>query len=206
MPALGNTDVDFVNRALIMLGEEKINSLTDEDDNSVICATIYEAVRDEVLGKYPWRCLLKKGQLAQLVTAPINEWSYAYQLPSDRVGEIRTVFNSSEIGAKPFKDYEILGNQLLTDAEEVWVEYPYLINESDFPAHIRTLIVFVLAARLAEPITEDSSKGDKWEQRAYGSAGEDGMGGYFARARLVDSAQRPSQELSGEYELVSVRS
>lgn len=205
MPSLGVTDVDLVNRALVNLGETPIQDLTDEDEVSVTCATVYPAVRDEVLGLYPWRCTLKKVQLARVLATPENEWKYAFTLPTDRVGEVRTVWNTSAVGAKPFKLFDIVGNQLMTDATEIWVEYPYLINESDYSGHVRALMVFVLSARLAEPITEDSSKADKWEVKAYGPPGEDGMGGYFARARLMDSQQRPSQELSGDYDLISVR-
>lgn len=206
MPSLGVTDVDLCNRALVNLGEDVIEDLTDEDDISVTCATVYPAVRDEVLGLYKWRCTLKKVQLARLTDAPLNEWTYAFQLPTDRVGEIEAVWNTSQVGAKTYKDYDIVGNQLLTDAETIWVEYPYLVNESDFSGHVRALMVFVLSARLAEPVSEDSSKGEKWEQKAYGLPSEGGMGGYFARARLIDSSQRPSQELSDDYSLVQVRS
>lgn len=205
MPSLGTTDVDLVNRALVLLGQDPIQDLTDEDEVSVTCATVYPAVRDEVLGLYPWRCTFKKVQLARLTEAPLNEWTYKFTLPTDRVGEIRTVFNTDEVGAKPFKEYDIIGNELYTDAEEIWVDYPWLINEDSFTGHVRALMVFVLAARLAEPITEDSEKADKWEAKAYGPPGEDGMGGYFARARLLDSTQRPSQEFATNYDLIDVR-
>lgn len=205
MTSLGVTDVDLVNRALINLGENPIQDLTDEDEISVTCATVYPSVRDEVLGLYPWRCTFNKMKLARLSAAPLSKWKYQFQLPTDRVGEIRTVFNTDAVDARPFKEYDIVGDQLLANVPDIWVDYPYLINESGFSGHVRTLIVFVLSARLAEPISEDSSKSDKWEAKAYGPPGEDGMGGYFARARLMDSQQRPSQEMGANYDLISVR-
>lgn len=204
MISLAVTDIDLVNRALINLGQSPIADLTDDDEVSVTCATVYPAVRDEVLGIYPWRCTIKKVQLARLTDAPVNEWIYAFQLPSDRVGEPRAVFNTSKVGAPPYKEYELIGDQLLTNAPEIWLEYPWLINEANFSQHVRTLIVFVLSARLAEPITEDSSKAQYWEGKAYG-LGEDGMGGYFARARLMDSQGRPSQEMGADYSLINAR-
>lgn len=207
MPALGVTDIDLLGRALVNLGQTPIDSLTDDDEVSQICAVVYPAVRDEVLGLYPWRCLLKEVQLARLTPAPVGGFSYAYQLPTDRVGEIRTVWNTDRVGRFPFKQYKISEDTLLTDAEEIWVEYPYLINESAFPAHVRALMVLALSERLAEPITEDSSKAAYWGSVAYGLPSEGRMGGYFARARLLDSSQSPNQELGGgtEYDLINVR-
>lgn len=205
MTSIGTTDVDLVNRALVNLGQPTIQDLTDEDEVSVTCATVYPMVRDEVLGIYPWRCTFKKVQLARLTDAPVSKWTYAFQLPTDRVGEIRTVFRTSQVGAPAFKDYDIQGDQLLTNAEEIWVDYPWLINEAAFPNHLRTLIVFVLSSRLAEPITEDGDKAEFWLAQAYGTPEEGGMGGYFSRARLIDSVQRPSQEFATNYDLIDVR-
>jgi hypothetical protein len=205
MTSLAVTDIDLINRALVNLGETTITDLTDEDTISVSCATVYPSVRDEVLGLYPWRCTLKRARLARLSTAPENEWTYAFQLPSDRIGEPRTVWNTSKVGAEPFKLFDLEGDTLVTDAAEIWVEYPWLINEANYSAHLRTLIVFVLSARLAEPVTEDSSKSQYWEMKAYGTPSDDGMGGYFARARLMDSQGRPSQEMAADYSLINVR-
>lgn len=207
MPALGVTAEDLVNRALVLLGQDEIDSLTDDDDISMTCARVYAAVRDEVLGIYPWRCTLKEVQLSRLTAAPVGGWKYAYQLPTDRIGEIKTVWNTDSYNRSPFKQYQISEDTLLTDAEEIWVFYPWLIDESAFTGHVRALMQFVLAARLAEPITEDESKSQKWEMKAYGMPGEGGMGGYFARARLVDSAQSPSEEMAGgtDYDLINVR-
>lgn len=205
MPALGVSAEDLVNRALTLLGEDTIESLSDTDDKSLTCNQVYVATRDEVLSLYPWRCLMKKAQLSQVVAAPTSEWTYAYTLPSDRLGQLETVFTSNDVGALPFRDFDIVGDQLLTDATEIWADYPALIAPTDFPAHIRALMQFALAARLAEPITEDQSKAEKWEEKAFGPPGAQGMGGFFARARLIDSQQRPSQEIDGDYSLATVR-
>jgi len=66
-------------------------------------------------------------------------------------------------------------------------------------------MIYTAAARFAEPLTDDSSKAEGWDMKAYGSPSEMQQGGYFAIAKQIDAQQRPSQEASGDYSLIDVR-
>lgn len=203
--AAGNTDVDTCARALVCLGLKPINTLVGDDDKVTACRTIYPMVRKEVLSRYPWRHTIKKVRLGRLTEAPVGEWLYAFQLPSDRIAGPRAVFTSGDKGAPTLKEYDIYGDTLLANDPAVWIDYQATTNESKDPPYVQTLMTYVMAARLAEPLTDDSSKGERWETMAYGSPAEKQMGGYFETAKNLDSQQRPSQEISGDYSLISCR-
>ncbi len=203
--AAGNTDVDYCARALVNLGLKPINSLLGEDDKVVTCRTLYPMVRKEVLGRYPWRFTMAKRQLARLSDVPVNEWLYAFQLPSDRLGGPRAVFASGQRGAPTLKEYDVYQDHLYANEPAIWIDYQANQNEAKDPPYISTLMVYVMSARLSEPLTDDSSKGERWEMQAYGSPAEKQMGGYFETAKALDAQQRPSQEVSGDYSLISVR-
>ena len=204
MPSIAVTDIELISQALVLIGLSPIQSFGD-DDKSQACKTIFPMVKKEVLGKYPWRCTIKKVRLSKLSDAPNSEWEYQYTLPSDRLSGIRAVFDSPLPGARTIKEYDISGGVLLANIPSVWVDYQRLVLESDMDAHIQVLFSYVLASRLAEILTDDSSKSKYWNEVAYGSPAEKGMGGYFESARLIDSQTRPSQEIAGDYSLIDVR-
>lgn len=203
--AAGNTDVDICARALVCLGLTPINSLAGSDDKETLCRTLYPMVRKEVLSRYPWRHTIAKVRLSRLTAAPVNEWKYAFQLPENRLCGPRAVYNSKEVNARPITQYDIFQDHLYSNEESIWIDFQADQNESKDPPYVQTLMVYVMAARLAEPATDDSGKGERWETMAYGSPAEKQQGGYFELAKNLDSQQRSSQEVSGDYSLLSCR-
>jgi len=152
----------------------------------------------------PWRFAMKKVQLAQLTTAPINEWKYAYQLPSDRIGAPFALFNSSAIGAQPIKYYEVFGDQVFTDEVRLYCDYPFKPIEQAFPSYFTEFMVLAVAANIALPITDQQNNASHFRELAYGMPSENGAGGQLARARFADSSQQPPQVIE-EYTLIDVR-
>jgi hypothetical protein len=99
--ASGDTDVSICSDACLLLGAGTISSFTDGYDKSTVCSRLYPDIRDTVLGMREWSFSVVKSVLARNVTAPINEWSYKYDLPGDlNVGPI-AAYNSSSSGATP---------------------------------------------------------------------------------------------------------
>lgn len=200
-----NTPIDMCAKALVCIGLKPINTFVGTDDKIVTCATIYPMVRDEIMSIYPWRFTTVKKQISRLTAPPANEWKYAFQLPSGRMGGPIAVFNSGEEGAKPIKGYDVYQDHLYTNEEKIWIDYTAPQDEAKWPPYVITLAIFVIASRIAEPLTDDSSKTDKWHALAYGPPSANMQGGYFSTAKGIDARQRPSQEISGDFSLVDVR-
>jgi len=203
--AAGDTDVSICSHALLLLGSSSITSFDDGTAGSGAASKIYPKVKSSTLGMYPWTFTLRKVQLGQLAASPTNVWTYAYQLPADMItGVPRRVFNSGQTGIPVFKDYEIQGDQLLTDQTTIYVDYQQTVAEPAMPEYFVNLLVYQMAWHLAEPVTDQITKAEYWRGIATGSVQESGRGGYFRTATNIDSSGQSTQVI-GDYLLTSIR-
>lgn len=147
---------------------------------------------------------MKKIALARLITAPGSVWQYAYQLPGDRLGSPRAVYDSAAVGSTPRKEWEIQGDQLLTNLEAVYIDYQYSTPEYAMPQYFIQLLKYQVAWHIAEPITEQAEKAGFWRRMALGEAGENGRGGYFRQATQIDGANN-SIKVIDDYTLITAR-
>jgi hypothetical protein len=202
--AAGDTGVRICSDALLMLGAKAITSFNDGTDSSSVCDRLYPNVRDSTLTMYRWSFSMKKIALAQLVTAPGSYWKYAYQLPGDRLGNPMAVYPSSNVGTPIDKDWEIQGDQLLTNLTAVFIDYQYSVPEYAMPQYFVQLLKYQMAWHIAEAITEQADKSLRWQRVALGDPAENMRGGYFRQACQMDAQGNPSRVID-DYTLVAVR-
>ena len=187
-----------------MLGAKAISSFNDGTDESSVADRLYPDVRDTTLVMYPWSFNTKKIQLARLLTSPNSVWRYAYQLPGDRLASPRAVYESSNVGSPVRKDWEIQGDEMLTNLESVYIDYQYSVPEARWPQYFVQLMKYMMAWHMAMPITEQSDRAIYWQGVATGSANENGRGGYFRTATQIDGQTNPSRAFS-DFTLVDAR-
>ena len=183
-----DTDVTICSHALQMLGEAAISSFSEGTTAANLSAELYPDTRDSLLIKYPWSWSIKKVDLARSATAPVNEFSFAYPKPSDSLtGVPRAVFNSSDSGAVPITSgWEVYEREIITNQENITIDYQFRPLEQVMPSYFIQLLKYVMAGILAEPVTDQTSKGVFYNALAYGPPAEGGRGGYFRQAAAVD--------------------
>jgi hypothetical protein len=202
--ASGDTDVSICSDACLLLGAGTISSFTDGYDKSTVCSRLYPDIRDTVLGMREWSFSVVKSVLARNVTAPINEWSYKYDLPGDlNVGPI-AAYNSSSSGATPITSWERIGNYVYTNEETIYIDYQKIVTESLMPAYFVNLLKYAMASVIAETVTDQITKAEYWHKRAFGAEWENGRGGQFRIAAQMDGANNVTQTFEN-FELVLVR-
>lgn len=202
--AAGDTGITICSDALLMLGAKAISSFNDGTDESSVCDRLYPDIRDSTLMMYPWSFSMKKIALARLITAPGSVWKYAYQLPGDRLGSPRAVYDTAAVGATPRKEWEIQGDQLLTNLEAVYIDYQYSTPEYAMPQYFVQLLKYQVAWHIAEPITEQAEKAGFWRRMALGEPSENGRGGYFRQATQIDGANNTIKVID-DYTLITAR-
>lgn len=202
--AAGDSALSICSDALLMLGAKPISSFTEGTDEASTCDSLYPNIRDQAIMIYPWSFSFKKVQLAQLVTTPTNEYKYEYQMPADRLGAPRAVYNSASVGAYPIKDYRIMGAKLLTNEQTIYVDYQYSLEESEMPVWFVQLLKYLVAWHIAIPITDQVEKAQYWQGVAVGSPGENGRGGYFRSAMNIDGQNQPTNSIQ-DFSLIDVR-
>jgi hypothetical protein len=202
--AAGDTGVSICSDALLLIGAKAISSFNDGTDESSVCDRLYPDIRDSTLVMYPWTFGMKKVQLARLITTPGSVWEYEYQLPGDKLANPRAVYDTAQPGAYPRKEWEIQGDKLLTNLPEVFIDYQYSVPEFAMPQYFVQLLKYMVAWHIAETVTEQQDKANKWQRVATGDISENGRGGYFRTAAQIDGQNNPVRVIE-DYTLVAVR-
>ena len=201
--ASGDTSLSICSDALLMLGANPISSFTEGTDEANICNSLYPDIKHKTIATYPWSFSFKKVQLARLITTPTTEYQYEYALPSDMIGTPRALFISS-LGSASQRDYRLMGGKLLTDYNEVYVDYQFNVEEYEMPHYFVQNMKYQLVWHLAMPITDQLEKTDYWRTVAQGTPGENGRGGYMRQAMNIDGQGQPTNSLQ-DFPLIDVR-
>lgn len=159
------SEVNICNMALLGLGKDRINNLTDGNDRASACLEFYEPTRDALIRAFPWDFAKARKTLAPLAAAP--DWGYAYQfqLPTQPKC-LRVLMVNGDREANGSDNYGVTwvreGDKLLTD--EATVKLLYLQQITD-PTKFDALFYSLLAKRLerdiAYTVTKSVSKAQK---------------------------------------------
>jgi len=202
--ASGDTSLSICSDALLMLGAKPISSFDEGTDEASVANRLYPDIRDQALLMYPWSFSFKKTSIARLITTPTNEYRYEYQLPGDRLTSPRAIYDSNAVGIPPRKEYRIIGDKLLTDYEQVYIDYQYAVPEYDMPSYFVQLLKYMMSWHLALPITDQTDKSQYWQSVAVGSPSDNGRGGYLRQAMNIDGAGNPTNAIN-DFSLIAVR-
>lgn len=141
--------ISLLSKALILCGEKPLESLSDDRYGAQVGSNLFEVIYEAEIQSNRWRFSMKKGALTRLVTTPLNEWRYAYQLPTDML---------LLVGMTRPQPYEIYGEHLYTNATEVEIEYQYKPAVDKLPAYFSLLMCYALAKDAVVPITENEAR------------------------------------------------
>lgn len=75
--------IDIFNRALVILGEERVSSPSQDVKAARELSAVWETTRRALLRGYRWGFAMKRAQLAALASAPLTQFDFQYLLPSD---------------------------------------------------------------------------------------------------------------------------
>lgn len=190
--------IDIINNALVRLGAAPIQSETLTGTDAYVM--IYDTVIGALVSRYPWSFQTKFAQLGRLLTPPLSQWQYGYQLPADLLGTPRAVYASVPTGGGwpelPVTAFEIMGDTLFTNETQIWLRYTFALSPARWPGYFTELAVMALAAEYAISVREDAALRNSIRTDVYGSSREQGEGGMLAEAKAIDASSQPSRTLS----------
>jgi len=190
------TAVEICANALVRLGASPIQSFTEGTDIATSCNSIYNFKKDYMLAVYPWNFTKKFVQLSRLTASPTAQWKYQYSLPADRtMSGLIAVFTSESVGAIPIQNYTLIGNSLMCDQSELWVEYQADVAESLWAPYFTEMMVSVMMVELSFLVTDNASLRQELNTQTYGVPSEFGVGGIYGKAMALDSRDNPTMQV-----------
>jgi len=133
--------IDMFNLALVRAGSPTIVSPTEEGNKADMCRRLYPEARDEVLRMYDWPSVIKRVNLAKITSTDLDQYVYAYQLPSDCVKVIITI---------PESNYVIESGKLYSDTDNLAIKYSM---GGDDPTTYDDLLFKCISLNLAAQLT-----------------------------------------------------
>lgn len=145
------SDVEICNRALGLLGAQRITSLIDDSKAGRACNNNYVTSRDTVFQEHTWKECTRRAILAPLSSAPLFEWTYQYQLPTDPYCiRVLDVYNS-------VSSWKVEGRYLLTNDATVNIVYIGRITDPNvYSPMLKEAIALKLASDICFEITGDA--------------------------------------------------
>ena len=198
-----SADIRLCNEALRLLGEFGIVSFEEGTDQAQTVGAIYSSKLTYLLTLHPWRFTLTKQRLARLTDVPDSEWLYMHALPVPMLA-LRSLFPTNAAGASPVKQYEIYGNRVLSNLQDLWADYQVATDPDTWPPYFRQLALAALAADFSMAVGAGMSAADVFHRRAFGSPAEMMNGGLLGAARRLDSMQQPGSGIR-DFPLVTAR-
>lgn len=180
---MSTTAIDICAQALVMIGAAPISSFDDGTTEATVSSVLYEQTVLDHLSRYRWRFAIGLEQLSRLVDAPAARWDAAYQLPTTCLQPLTVLVNDQPIDFDRYED-RIFCNAV--EADEVFLEGVYRVNETAFPAWFATLLQLQMASHYALAIAAKPELADYLDKKALRQA---------AICRNIDSQARTAPDL-----------
>ena len=140
--------IEIISNSMILIGANPVSSLS-EGTEGLVANALYENAYKGLLASHTWRFATKKTQLARLTEAPLNQYLYQYQIPSDKVTIVRVQSNT---------DYEIYGDKIYSNYPTMSIEYRYRVDEVLLPDYFILALQYLLASQFAVPVTDNTQR------------------------------------------------
>ena len=155
---MATTFVEIANRAITFLGGEPITALTDDTKEGRSCNRLYEQTRDQLLRDHHWNFAIKRASIAANTTAPLYEYTNAYDFPD---GCLKI------IDVEATEEWFVEGRQIVTD-QGAPLKIVYINRVTDpnlFDAKFIETYSMRLAADIAYDITASQTVAAQAEQK-----------------------------------------
>lgn len=142
------TEVQIVNLALSWLGQNLINSLTDNQNEAKVMNANYALSRDKVLAEHAWTFALRREVLAPVAPLPEFGSQRKFLIPSDvlRVHRVYRASNTAQTERFQNARWVREGQFILAAEVQIWAHFIYRETNSD---RYSTPFAHAVAARLA---------------------------------------------------------
>ena len=153
---MATSNIDVVNRALMLIGAKPIVSFNEESQNARIMKRLWETCLKGFLSRCLWTFATKRALLSTSTDTPAwttNGEEYVYQKPSDCI----RIFGRNMTSAM----LRIEGNQILSDSSGLGILYVFYQDDiTKFSASAIEALADKLASEAAFAVLNDAKKAE----------------------------------------------
>ena len=171
------SQISLISKALVLAGEKPCSSLSEDRYGVTVLANLFEIKYESLLQRNRWRFAMKKGSFSRLNVDPLNEWQYAFQIPSDCL---------LLVGQTYPQPYEVYGNRVYSNSSTFEAEYMFKPAINLLPAYFTLCLAYDLAQDALAPITENDARAAQMRIKATAQ---------YAVAQFADAQARPSRPI-----------
>lgn len=193
------TVLDIVNAACARIGEEPVQSLTEDLDGGQAASILYEEVVDFNLGLQPsgFAFAREVRQLTRLTDAvPLAGYRYVFDVPRPYTGLPVFLTDDPKDPDCRYDRYILTNGQVNADDDPLFAMVKFRPDPHRWTATFRTATITALASRLAMAIASDRNTMDSLNQEAYGSVSDNFRGGQIRTALHEDGFANPPRRIA----------
>ena len=131
------TKIDLCSMALLKLGENPIESLTEDTVSAQLARTLFDPIVDALLSMFPWRFATQNVTLTRNLDGD-------FIIPSN---VLRIIKN----------DGKIMGNKIIASSDTLDVVAIVHVEPESFPGYFATLVATKLAVEFCIPLIGDTN-------------------------------------------------
>ena len=150
------SDIDIASNALQMIGANSISSFTETGGDAAVANALYEPLVIDILTCNYWRFAMKKQALNKLSQTPLNEFTNAFQIPTDSLKIERL---------EPRGSYKIFQDKIYSNSSTLELDYVFRVDTSAWPAYFVLLITYKMASEFALSVTDNEQKNALYESK-----------------------------------------
>ena len=157
----------IINTALMRVGANGVNIAFQDTPAAQTAEAAYQRTLDLCLSLYPWPFAMRLVRLAQNAETPAFGYRHAYRLPGDcvRVVDVRFHDDEGEVPSFAYRHegprYEIVGQDIMTDAPAVALRYVSNNKSMTFPETFADAVAWRLCVEIAQYV-EQSGNAQTW--------------------------------------------
>jgi len=184
------SEVSICSNALLMLGDNPINSFTEASPRARLAANLWDSVRDAVLRAHPWNCAVKRAVLAPDAETPAFDWDFQFELPHDCLRILSVGLRGQE------SSWLVESGKLLCNDNPVALRY---IWKNKNPARWDSLLVQAMTVAMRAVFAQPTTGSTSLEQLVQAELKD-----LIRQARATDGQEEPPQ-MMGDERLMSAR-
>lgn len=131
------TKIDLCSMALLKLGEQPIQSLTDDSASAKLARTLFDPVVDALIASHPWRFATTQIDLNRNTDGD-------FLVPVDVLRILKTTG-------------KVLGNKIMADTDSVSITALCRVAPENFPSYFVSLVATRLAMEFCIPLQGDQT-------------------------------------------------